>query len=173
MNKIAEMDGFLLKENIGREAYQKFMQQVKPETEVVFNEEKYGHYDASYGTIEVEIKVREPYVNQFNTLVINQNKLLDMIQLIRDGKFTNGIYFNFVKNTDGKIAKAYFWTIRQIVAGIQNGSYLVTEKYAPKTTEGDTTKYWKKQIELPKNKAFEYEFDFQSNKWIKVKDGRN
>lgn len=170
MNNI--VDGFDRGEQIGRLAFYNFMKQVKPDTTVEFNPRKYDHYDAFYEGLEVEIKVRENYTNQFDTLVINENKLIGMVELVKDNTFKDGMYINFIKDAEGNIDKAYFWSIRQICKGVKDGTYHWDYKYAPKTTAGDNTMVWKKQLELPKDKAYLFEFDMQSQKWIKIRDGK-
>lgn len=141
------MNGFQKNEQIGRARLEALLKQCSI-TEYYFTEDEYNPVDCYFNykhqCFIAEIKVRKMV---YSTLFMEKNKLFNMIQLIKDGKATNGLYINFIGS------KAYLFNIREVCKYLKQqkalGKRIFYSRLLPKTTSGNTEKIWKEITELP------------------------
>lgn len=156
-------DNFTKNELVGRGLFESFLKE-KGISNFKFTEGKFDKVDCfiyAKKVWEVEIKVRADSAEQYSTLFLEYQKLLAMVDLIKQKQAEEGLYINFIKN------KAYIFNIRKICSALSSKRLYVSSRYCNRTTAEASDKTDKRMIELPKSLAEEYEFI--EGKWAKVR----
>ena len=156
-------DGFTKSELKGRALFESFLRD-KGITDFKFTEGRFDKVDCFINAKqkwEVEIKVRADSAESYSTLFLEYQKLLAMIDLIKDGTAEEGLYVNFIRS------KVYIYNIRAICKGLREKKLYVSFRFCNRTTAEASDKTDKRMIELPKSLA--EEFEFIEGRWAKVR----
>lgn len=157
---VSAENNFQKGENKGRKLFKNFTDQAKNVSNVIFESDEYSPIDCTYIINDMlvvgEIKVRDEYCENYDTLIFEKKKYDAMRNKVNELKAAGAVYINYIGDNI-----LYLFNIDRI-----NNRTCKLESKGCKRTTAEYSGYTKKDVYLvPKSLGIRYEFD--GEKWKK------
>ena len=153
------MNGYQIKENIGRKKLQQFLT-TKGVTDINFTKGEFDRIDCFFTykgkTVGVEIKDRSPKYEDYDTYIMEKQKLDYMDSLQTSGNTYSCWMVYFFGNN------MYLFKYRDIKKLIKDGVIELENKYLPNSTVYKTKDVCKVTYLLPKKYANKFKIDYNN-----------
>lgn len=157
------MDKYQLNEQIGRDKFQDFINQM-PKYTVTFTEDPYDHKDAWVTSTDkkyaAEIKNRDVRYEAYDTYIMEKIKYDELERLYKENVTADGMMAYFFGNT------LYLFNLKLIDKLIKNNKIELVYNWLPDSTVNKHKMIQKPCYMLPKEYAHQYEKI--DNKWIRT-----